>query len=268
MKKFMVLFMMVAMVMGFSLNVMAFEGNIIEEGNQTFTIDAEVEIGPWSRIAVTQDKTWFVEDRGADPLVGLPLSGEYGLYTNDGSVFRGLVEDAFHVPADSYTPPHVEQGEDPIETNTNLGRIEVETNTPLMMTYTWNPTDWLNSPTVFGVFDRTHRQADGTGDKGFLGFNQNQSGLPAYLGVLGQYGLGSYVGFFGDVDSGFEDGNEFNARAQGINNYSEVVMGFQQCTTREFDLMMGLYIEKITQQEARLYEGQVDITVAALETVL
>ncbi len=270
MKKLMVLFIMVAMVMGFSFSVIAFEGNILEAGNQEFTIDAEVEIGPWSKIAVTQEKTWFVEDRDAEPLVGLPLTGEYGLYTNDGVVFRGLVEEAF--TDGSYTPVHVEIGDSNIENNTNLGRIEIETNTPLTMELYWDTdqASWLNSPTVFGLFDRTHRilTDSQTGDPNLeiAFFDANQALMPGYLGSK-KYGLGSYVGFFGDVDSGFEEGRNFNARAEGIANSAEVRIGYEQCTTRVFDLMMGIYIEKITQQEARLYEGEVGITVAALETV-
>ena len=257
MKKLMVLFIMVAMVMGFSFSVMAvptmpdLDGDLGPE-----TLNVRALIAPYANVSVTVDDSIFV-DPEQDDMTEMWLTPEEGIYANDGTIFGNMLNQAF--PGIDI----VHTGQSKPGSESNLATILVETNTPIFIDYQWLPGDtWMkNVDTILAIHERNHSPAedeDGEygGAAGMTDFAYNQAKVAAIFTDVSN--LGGYVGAFGETS--------FGAAVTLEDNFS-VLQNYQHCTTRKYELVAGFKLDKLTHVRAGQYDAEVEVTLSELPTI-
>lgn len=256
MKKLLVLFMMVAMVMGFSFNVMAntysftqdanwsdvgniYEGQVEFDGPK---LGVEVEILPYARIEVVRNPSFFAEAPGQ--IQPAEIFGLEGIYTNDGSIFTGMVQSAY-----SEDRPVVLEGISG-GSEENLATIKVKTNAPIQLSFEWDDANWMpDVDTFLAIWERDKTPAT---DNMYGGedFAQNNANVAAIFDAS----VGDYVAAFGSAP------NEDNLIGD-LNLSASVLQFFAHCNEREYELKAGFHLEKdVTQVPAGFYTGTVHVT--------
>ena len=288
MKKFMVLFMMVAMVMGFSMVTLAGDngenendgwigGSVTEDGWFGYSEDEEctlceeldldlelkikAEIGPYAEGRVTRYTSFFAKDQAV--MEEAILSGRPGIYTNDGNIFGNMMGSIYDEAVMRLG------GDSSFETEENLATIEIRTNSPIFIDWEFDNDGWLQAidndgnvhhvDTILGIHDRSRplQVEDSEGEyaaaDGFSDFKYNRSKVANLFPEVTN--LGGYVGVFGQST---------HSSLTALSNSTSILQNFQYCTTREYELKLGIVLEKVTAVRAGEYEGTVNVTISDL----
>ena len=251
MKKIMVLLIMVTMVLGFSFSAMAIPQMPDVELTPEY-LNVRALIAPFASINVVYADSIFVDDAQA-LMTEVWLTPQYGIYTNDGTIFGNMMLEAF--PG----VPIVHEGQSFSATESNLATIEVATNTPIFIDYQWEPgTTWMDDVnTILAVHDRTSNLAvqDDSGHAAAVGmtdFAFNHANVEA---IFPSSAAGGYVGVFGDAP---------DAVVTGLTEETSILQNYQFCTERRYELVVGFMLEKVTHVPAGEYTAQVKVTVSDL----
>ncbi len=268
MKKIIVLLIMVTMVLGFSFvvaaqNTYTTEWNgVIQDWSDVGNIyegDPNDVVGPailgvtakfadYAQLEVKRNHSFFMTEDDTDPSEAL-LLGKAGIYTNDGTIFTGIMMDAY--PDDDVV--HQGFSSDDDDSLLNLATILVRTNSPISVNFSWQPVSWMpDVDTILAIWERDPNPVTDTNVVAVSDFDHNQVKVANIFTESNNFG--SYVAAFGDAPEALINQADFETSASMLQNYAH-------CNEREYEVIVGFRLEKdITGVAAGEYHAKVQVT--------